>query len=138
MHMRPLRLTFLWMTCCMALATRAQQAVSAEELVAVAKEMKAMHSYGYDYRIELTAPNGQYSELSGKAFGDASAGIMYNTNSAQTILLTPEWYYRADHPDRGLPLIDLSKHYNDQHKHQFREDLFNNTMLSYYLDSFVM
>src|SRR5690606_36910772 len=116
MPMRFLRPTVLWMCCCMSLVTQAQQAASAEELMAVARDLKSLRSYGYDYRITMTAPDGQQEELSGKTFWDATSGIMYNTNAATTVLLTPKWYYRAEHKDRELTLIDLDKHYNDENK----------------------
>src|SRR5690606_10563790 len=131
---------YLMIFACMlcSMGSHAQISSYMNKLTGMVQSLKELKVYGYDYTIRITYPNGQKDQLSGKSYVDGANKIYYNTNQAQTILLTPEWYYRAEHRDKKLTIIDLKKHYTDENKQAYRADLFNNNMLSYYLDSVII
>jgi len=114
----------------------AQNQPDGYKLKSMMAQLKSLNTYSYDYLIKMDFPDNHSEKLTGKAYMDIKNEVMYNESEAHAMLLTNRWYYRANHVDKTITLIDL-----DNFKSGARErenDLFNGFVISYYIDSVIM
>ncbi len=109
----------------------------AGELVKVSSALKQMHNLRYEYHMAETYPNGQTDQLKGEVFVGNDRKLFYNSNDAFTMLYTDVWFYKADHREKAIALVNLNKHLRKDFKLQMEKDLFAQNTVSLYLDSLV-
>lgn len=109
----------------------------AGELVKVTSALKQMHNVRYEYLLTAAYPNGQTDRLKGEVFVANDRKLFYNNNDAFTMLYTEAWFYKADHREKAIALVNLDKHLRKDFKQQMEKDLFAQNSVSIYLDSLV-
>lgn len=68
-------------------------------------------AYSYDYTVKNTYPNGKNEIASGNVSMDFKRKFISEKGTYSTTLLTNKWYYKAEHTNKTLTLIDLEKYY---------------------------
>jgi len=109
-----------------------------EKLRQVVEALKQTRTYGYHFVIQADFPNGQKDKLSGEAYMDGANRIMFNKTEAFVMLYSDKWFYRANHHEKTITIVNLDKHYNDVNKISGRNELFGNQMTGEFLDSMIM
>ncbi len=109
----------------------------AGELVKIITALKQMQNVRYEYLLTATYPNGQTDRLKGEVFVGNDRKLFYNSNEAFTMLYTDVWFYKADHREKAIALVNLNKHLHKDFKQQMEKDLFAQNTVNLYLDSLV-
>lgn len=109
-----------------------------DKLKEITRQIKTMKTYGYDYEINAIFPNGQTDRLTGETFTDGANMMLFNKSNAHTILLSPNWLYRADHRNKSITVVNLSRHFNHKDQQEWYDGMFNSNISSGFLDSIVV
>lgn len=125
-----------YLLCCLQGYSQVQGDIS--KLKEIAAAIKETRVYGYHYEMKVTYPDGQMDKLVGKNYIDGDNKVMFNENQDYIILLTPHWYYKADHLQKSVTLVNLQQHDNDANKVTYRGNIFSGSTTAYFLDSVVM
>lgn len=106
-----------------------------QDIVAGLKELK---TYSYHYEVNAVFPDGKKDRFKGELYMDAASKSMLNKSDLAIILLTRQWFYRADHGNKAVSLFDLDQ-YCRKHKEAARpESFFEGNITTEFLDSLVL
>ena len=127
----------LMLVCSYSLKAQTNHSYAGEvkKMVAIAKEC---HNMAYQFSLKAEFPNGQEDRAVGEVYAGDKDKIMYNSNTAFVMLYTDKWYYKADHRDKTVTIVNLTKHLNKDYKKGIESDYFSGNMLNYYLDSIIV
>lgn len=107
------------------------------ELLSLSEAMKNARNLSYSYSFDAEFPNGQRDKLSGKMYMGNDDKVLLNDNDAFTMLYNSTWYYKADHREKTVTIVNVAKHLNRDYKSTLESDVFQNGSLTIYLDSII-
>lgn len=120
----------------MPLSVFAQKIDTAAVLRQLTEHVKGLADLSYDYNMDITFPNGEKDNLKGVIYLNAADKVYYNECSAFTMIYSGHWFYKADHIQKTLTIIDANK---DRKGKKAREaELFRNDAVTTFLDSFLL
>lgn len=91
----------------------------------------------YDYTLSVTFPDNSRDELKGSSFFDKASGVSLNDCNAVTSFYTKDWFYKANHNDKTVFVVNLGAKENAELRKSIEQQLFKNGLLSEFLDSIV-
>lgn len=115
----------------------AQPNPDVNKLKLILKDIKTLENYGYDYLIHMQYPGGKSDKITGEMFARNRDKFMYNSSTIHTMLLTPDWFYRANHIDKTVTILDVQDHLSTEMKERMN-DVFNGFITGYFIDSVVL
>lgn len=68
-------------------------------------------AYSYDYNVKNIYPNGKIDVATGNVSMDFKRKFISEKGSYSTTLITDKWYYKAEHANKTVTLINLEKYY---------------------------
>lgn len=104
----------------------------------IVREISALKTLSYSYKIEGTFPNGQTDRVAGKIYINRDAGILFSSDNARTQLYDNAWYYLADHRGKKLTVVNLSRRYTPAERQKLEKYFLNNAYTAEYMDSVVL
>lgn len=107
------------------------------ELLGLSQAMKNARNLSYAYSFDADFPNGQHDKLSGKMYMGSDDRVLLNDNDAFTMLYNDTWFYKADHREKTVTIVNVGKHLNKDYKAALESDVFQNGSLTIYLDSII-
>lgn len=126
--------------CCITIKSSivsGQSKVNTDKLKTILASVKSMENYGYDYLITMNFPDGNAEKIVGEMYARNKERMMYNSSSIHEMLLTADWFYRANHHDKTVTVVDLKTSLSKEAKER-KEDMFNGYITSYFIDSIVL
>jgi hypothetical protein len=102
------------------------------------QEMKASRNMSYKYSMTAEYPNGEKDHVDGTAYMGNDNKLLFNNNDAMTTIYNGSWYYRADHREKTIAVLNVSKHLSKSYKEALEKDMFENNALGIYLDSVIV
>ena len=121
----------------MPVAASAQVTDTAAVLKKLVSEFKSLRNVGYSYVMNTSFPNGDKDQIKGTMFLDNENELYYNDCDAFTMLYTAHWFYKADHRNKTLTLVNLDKDYNKELKKATEKAIFQNGAAFTFLDSVI-
>ncbi len=107
------------------------------ELRGILEEMKDTKNMMYEYTLTAKYPNDQTDRMEGVACIVNDSKLMYNGSNAMTVIYDGRWFYRANHREHYVSIVNVNKHLNKSYKVALEKDLFENNSLKMYLDSVI-
>lgn len=111
---------------------------SSYDVKKIMQEMKSSRNMSYKYSMTAEYPNGEKDHVDGTAYMGNDNKLMYNDNDAMTTIYDGNWYYRADHREKTIALLNVSKYLTDSYRKALEKDMFENNALGIYLDSVIV
>jgi hypothetical protein len=111
---------------------------SKQKVQSVVNALKEVPAYGYKYTIELTYPDGNKETVKGEMSLDRKTRVMLNVNSNNIIYYSDSWIYKVDHDKKEVVVINAKKYARDSMKLGVDKDVFDNSLMNEFLDSFVL
>jgi hypothetical protein len=102
------------------------------------EDVKQLKNLSYDYKMDVEFPNGDKDHLQGMTYLNTDDKFYYNDCPAFTMIYSDKWFYKADHKNKTLTVIDLEKEENKKVKSGREKEIFKNGALNTFLDSFLM
>lgn len=109
-----------------------------KKLTAAFQSIKDMEQCSYRYTMDMSFPDSTKEQLVGKVFLDNKANVLYQENKAFTLLYTGKWFYKANHLDKQVTVIDVTKYLDEDSRKENVQDLFGGRLSSDLIDSVVL
>ncbi len=110
------------------------------ELKQLVNDLKSFKNLSYDYTMDAKFPNGDKDHLKGVIYFDIDDKFYYNSCDAFTMIYTAHWFYKADHKNKTLTIINLDKQKgkDKELKKAIQKEMFQNGATTTFLDSIVL
>lgn len=87
--------------------------------------LQQLQSYSYQYQVTNTYPNHAVEAAKGIVYLNRKEKCLFEKGDYSTTLITDQWYYKAEHKEQTVTLVDLERYYA-RHQQPFRlSELFN-------------
>lgn len=111
---------------------------TASTLRKLISDLKDADNMTYKYVMSAKFPNGSSDRVEGKIYLDLGNKFYYNDCNAFTMLYSEQWFYKADHINKTIEIIDLTKEKDKQLRKKREENIFKKGALSTFLDSVML
>lgn len=108
------------------------------ELAEISDELKSLKDLSYKYTFNINFPGNQNDRMKGQVFFDNDNKILFNNCNSFTLIYSKNWFYKADHRNKSVTIIDLNKEDNPDLKKAVEKDVFDNGSLINFIDSVVI
>jgi hypothetical protein len=107
------------------IATKSFGANTAETNKAIEnlKLMSKLTTYSYAYSVKNTYPNSKFDMATGSVSIDLNKRLLSEKGTYSTTVLTDKWYYKAEHAEKTISIINLEQYYKKNTK-AVRLDMF--------------
>jgi len=108
------------------------------ELRKLITEFVSLKNIGYSYVKNIEFPNGEKDRVIGKMHLSNDDKILFDSSDAFTMLYTSHWFYKADHRNKELSIVNLDNEKNKKLKKAVENDLFKNGAFETFMNNVVM
>lgn len=121
-------------------SSAAQKVTTELEVVReVIGRLRKLPAIGYHFQAKAVFPDGGSDSLSGTMYMDSKQQLFFNDNESSVFLLTPQWFYRAEHHKKEITILNLDSYYKkDELKQQVLDELFQGGLATEFLDSILL
>lgn len=117
------------------LGAKSQKLDTAGVLQMVKNDMKGAKKLIREYTMDAKFPNGNKDHMAGICYLDTDDKLLYNSSNMFTVMYTGRWFYKADHKNKTVAVIDLRKEKNKKMKGIREKAVFKNADLDGFFDT---
>jgi hypothetical protein len=99
--------------------------------------IKQYHIYTIDYNIDVVFPNGDKDYMNGTIVMDESNGLYSNHCRQNTVAYSKQWFYRADHLEKNIVIVDMGK-LDKKTRAQRHQEIFRAGAISAFADTVLL
>lgn len=134
MRKRSILLVFLSLVAFRSLGQNQDQMAEVRKILGA---LKSTDGVLYDYSLSVSFPDNTMEKLSGTSYFSKQNAISYNESDILVSFYTRDWFYKADHHEKTVYVVNLSTKENRELKKSIEAQLFQNGSLNEFLDSMV-
>jgi hypothetical protein len=108
------------------------------ELKLIANELKTIKNMSYRYSLSAHYQNSDTDQVKGLVYVNNDKKLLFNDNNAFLVIYSSHWFYKADHRNKVVTILDLEKEKNRELKKSVEKDVFGNGAIATFIDSVVM
>jgi len=125
--------------CTVCINTRAQvPKVTLSNLAEVLHHAQLDGVTKFDFNMSIIYPNKAQEQYNGFSIIDSKRNFFAQSSSMGTCIMNDKFYYKADHDDKTVQVINIKKKFNTDYIKDKNDQIFKFKELNYFIDSIML